>query len=114
MGDSAARTKAMKARQFGRWLRIHDKFDVHLVVDLALWGRYGITPLWCKCRIPEGVARRLQARFDGAQVEGSTGGLLNLYIPIHLAGGVERDRVVTNALWQMRRITDELKDAPSR
>ena len=113
VADPAAGTTAANARQFGRWLRVHDKFDVHLVVSFTLWGSHGITPLWCKCHIPEGVARQLHARFDGARAEEGTSGRLNLCIPIRLDAGVERDRVVGDAVRQMRRITDELKDAPS-
>ena len=113
VADSAAGTKASNARQFGRWLRVHDKFDVYLVVSLSLWRNHGVTPLWCNCHTPEGVARRLQARFDGAQLEEASTGWLNLCIPIYLAAGVERDRVVDDAVRQMRRITDELQDAPS-
>ena len=103
----------MNARQFGRWLTVHDKFDVHLVVSLTLWRSHGITPLWCKCRLCEELARLLEARFDGAQVEEGKGGRLDLCIPIRLAAGVERDRVVGDAVRQMRRLTDELKDALS-
>ena len=113
VADPAACTTALKAVQFGRWLWVHDKFDVYFAVSLTLWGSYGITPLWCKCRIPEDVARRLQVRFDGAQVEEGKGGRLDLCIPIRLDAGVERDRVVGDAVRQMGRITDELKDAPS-
>ena len=111
--DPAAGAKALNARQFGRWLTVHDKFDVHLVVSLTRWHSHGITPLWCKCRLPEELARLLEVQFDGAQVEEGTGGRLDLCIPIRLAAGVERDRVVDDAVRQMRRITDELKDAPS-
>lgn len=64
--------------------------------------------MWCNCHTPEGVARRLQARFNGAQVEESTRGWLNLCIPIRLDAGVERDSVVGDAVRQMRRIADEL------
>ena len=111
--DPAAGTKAFKAVRFGRWLTVHGKYDVYLVVSLPLWGRHGITPLWCKCWTLEDVARRLQARFDEAQVEEGTGGRLDLCIPIRLAAGVERDRVVGDAVRQMRRVTDELKAALS-
>ena len=113
VADSAAGTTAANARQFGRWLRVHQKFDVHLGVSLIRWRDHGVTPLWCNCHTPEGVASGLQARFAGAQVEHGSTGWLNLCVPIHLAAGVERDRVVHDAVRQMRRITDELKDAPS-
>ena len=112
VADPAAGTTAANVRQFGRWLRVHDKFDAHLVVSLPLWGRHGITPLWCTCHTAEGVACRLQARFNGARAEEGTSGRLNLCIPIRLDAGVERDRVVADGVRQMRRITDELKDAP--
>ena len=115
VADPAAGTKAASARQFGRWLRVHDKFDVHLVVSVTLWRSHGITPLWCKCWTPGDVARRVQARFDAARVERveGQGGWLDLCVPIRLSAGVERDRVVDDAVRQMRTITDELKDAPS-
>ena len=113
VADPAAGTKAWKAVQFGRWLTVHDKFDVYFAVSLTLWGSHGITALWCKCRIPENVAHRLQTRFVGAHVEKGTGGRVDLCVPIRLAAGVERDRVVDDAVRQMRRITDESKDVPS-
>lgn len=109
--DPAAGTKASRAVQFGRWLWVHDEFDVYFGVSLTLWGRHGITPLWCNCHAREDVAHRLQARFDDARVEDGSGGRLDLCVPIRIAAGVERDRVVDDAVRQMRRITEELKDA---
>lgn len=85
--------------------------DVYFGVSLTLWGSHGITPLWCNCHAREDVARRLQARFDDARVEDGSGGRLDLCVPIRIAAGVERDRVVDDAVRQMRRITEELKDA---
>lgn len=73
-------------------VRLKTGVDEAAVIDD--WRSHGITPLWCKCRLPEGLARLLEARFDGAQVEEGTGGRLDLCIPIRLAAGVERDRVL--------------------
>ena len=108
VADPAASTQAANAHRFGRWLRVHDRFDVYLVVSLTLWRNHGVTPLWCKCSSHKDLAHQLQARFDGARVDGS-GKWANVCIPIRLTAGVERDRVLDDAVRQMRRITDELK-----
>lgn len=106
--DSIAGTEAVRSSRFGRWLRVHDKFDVYLVVSLTLWSNHGITPLWCKCQVSKDVAHQLQTRFDDAQVEGS-GSRVDLCVPIRLTAGCERDRVVYDAVRQMRSIADKLK-----
>ena len=108
VADPIAGTEAANAHRFGRWLKVHGKFDVYLVVSLTLWRNHGITPLWCKCWRPKDVAHQLKARFDGARVD-SSGSWVNLCIPIRLTAGVEQDRVVEDAVRQMRRITDELR-----
>ena len=111
VADPVAGTKTAKARGFGRCLRVHGRFDVHLVVSFTAWRDHGITPLWCNCGSSKDVADELQARFDGARVDGS-GSWVNVCIPIRLTAGVERDRVIDDAVRQMRRITDELKAWP--
>lgn len=108
VADPSAGTQAANAHGFGRWLRVHDKFDVNLVVSLTLWRNHGVTPLWCISWSPKDIAHQLQARIDGARVDGS-GSWLNLCIPIRLTAGVERDRVVDDAVRQMRRITAALQ-----
>ena len=102
-----ARTKGLKAVGFGRWLRVHGRFDVFLKVSPTAWHEHGATPLWCDYWCSEGVAQNLRARLDGATVHGS-GKPVVVRIPVSLKAGVERDGVIDDAVTQMRSIADVL------
>ena len=108
--DHVAETKRLRAVGFGRWLHVHGRFDLYLKVSPTAWHNHGITPLWCEYRGAEGVAHNLRAQFDGAQVDGS-GSSITVRIPIRLTASVERDRVIDDAVKQMRRIAEELLKA---
>ena len=93
----------------GRWLRLHAKFGLWLGVDLLAWRDRGITPIWSEHDTNrafsgvEGKARQAENLFDEAH---ETDG--RLYIPIRLTTGVERDRVIEDAVLQMRSIAEKL------
>ncbi len=104
--DDCWDTKGMRATGFGRYLRVHERFDLHLRVGFSSWANHGITPLWCSCPGVEGRAREVQATFDGARVDEAG----NPNIPIRLKTGVERGRVIDAAADQMRAIAGHLKE----
>ena len=94
----------------GRYLRVHGKFSLWLGIELKVWCDAGITPLWWRVDNREfsGVAGHLETireLFDDVMLYGDVGAL---YIPIRLKTGVERDRVVDEAVAQMHRIADTL------
>ena len=83
-----------------------------LGVDLIAWRDRGITPIWSEHNTNasfsgvEGRVRQAEKLFDDAQ---ETDGWL--YIPIRLATRAERDRVIDDAVRQMRSIADRLLEA---
>ena len=93
-------------------MRLHAKFGLWLGVDLIAWRDWGITPLWSEHDTNgsfsgfEGQVREAEKLFDDAQ-EGDGW----LYIPIRLTTGAERDRVIDDAVGQMRSIADRLLEA---
>ena len=94
----------------GRYLRVHGKFGLWLGIELDVWRDRGITPLWCLIGNREiyGVTGHLQtifSLFENAKLDEKT---QNLYIPIPLKTGVERDRVIEEAVAEMTRIADRL------
>ena len=96
----------------GRYLCLHGKFRLWLGVALWRWRYWGITPLWSEHNTShslsglEGKVGQALQLFDNAhQVDGT------LYIPIRLTTGVERDRVIDDAVRQMRDMADKFLDA---
>ena len=97
----------------GRYLQVHARFGLWLGIDLKAWADSGLTPLWWIIGAHgfSGVGndlRDLARRFEGARLD-EHGNLRA--IPIRLATGVERDRVVEHAAEQVRRIADTLLEA---
>ena len=93
-------------------MRLHGSFDVRLRVGLTAWWSHGVTPLWCEYDRAEGVAYVLRSKFDDVQVYGS-GKSTAVRFPIRLKAGVERADVIDDAVEQMVRIADALKDPPA-
>ena len=94
----------------GRYLRVYGKFGLWLGIELEVWRDAGITPLWWYSGEPEfyGVAGHLETvleHFDDVQHYEED---RQLYIPVRLKTGVERDRVVADAVAQMIQIADKL------
>lgn len=83
------------------------KFGLWLGVDLTAWRDWGITPIWSEhdTNVPfsgvQGKILQAEKLFGDAQ---ETGG--QLYIPIRLTIGAERDRVIDDAVRQVRSIAD--------
>ena len=110
VNDHVAVTKGLKAVGFGRWMRVHGRFDVYLKVSPTAWHKHGATPLWCDYCCANDVAQSLRAQLDGATVDGS-GKLVVVRIPVRLKAGVERDGVIDDAVTKMRSIADALLKA---
>ena len=102
----------------GRYLRLHGRFGVWLGVHRIVWRDAGITPLWLHIgpgkfysvgnhfeKIPE-----LFGDVQSYQEPVGPGGGRGKYIPIRLTTGVERERVVDDAVEQMKRIADTLRE----
>lgn len=89
----------------GRFLRLHGKFNVWLGVDQLAWRDRGITPLWIqsRCSAVEGGIGQVGKLFDDAHEKGGW-----LCIPIRLTAGVERDRVIDDAVREVRSIAERL------
>ena len=93
----------------GRYVLLHEKFGLWIGVDLTAWRDWGITPMWSKHNTNfsfsgiQGKILQAKGLFDDAQEAGG-----NLYIPIRLTTGVERDVVINDAVHQMTRIANML------
>ena len=112
--DGVADTKGLRPSHgytsAGRYLLLHTKFGVWLGLDLLAWRDWGITPIWSQHNTNnsfsgiEGKVRQAEKLFDESHEANGC-----LYIPIRLATGVERDRVIDGAVLQMRSIADKLR-----
>ena len=97
----------------GRYFGVYGKFQSWLGVHLKSWRDTGITPLWCEFKSETAITAdhfktnlELIAAakfFDGGKV----------FVPIRLKTGVERDRVVDDAVAQVKRVADTLLEAIS-
>ena len=83
------------------------KFESWLGVDLREWRDAGITPLWWWFSNKSGVSAqhfKINPELFAAVRFHRNG----QYVPIRLKTGVERDRVIEDAVAQMKRIADNL------
>ena len=108
----------ISARAWTGWLRyrsmkVGDKFDVRLGIQLKAWRDLGITPLWCVLRGVKGNWQRIKAGLDDAR---SYRG--RLHIPIRLPSDADEARTIDDAVDQMRHVAHKLATArhgvPSR
>ena len=107
--DGVADVKGLMPAKWGRYLGLCEKrFVLWFGISFDLWRDSEITPLWIEYHSSNfrGDLQRAVRLFDGAQERKD-----NLYIPIRLATGVERDRVIDDAVRQMHSIADRLADA---
>jgi len=110
--DGLADTKKLRKgsgyTHAGRFLRLHKRFVMWLGVNQEAWRNWGITPLWIESQfsIVEGGIVKVEKHFPDAQEKDGW-----LCIPIRLTAGVERDRVIDDAVQQVRRIADDLREA---
>lgn len=106
--DGVADTKGLKRSGWGRSLRVHGRFVLYLCVSLKAWRDSGITPLWCQMHDGwsgiEVALGDIDTGFNGTRTD-SKG---DLRVPIRLLSGVEHDRVIHDAVRQMRNLADRL------
>ena len=95
----------------GQYLYLREEYRLWLGVDLGSWKRWGRTPIWSEHDTADarsGLQGRMQyAQHVFRQAEASGNWLC---LPIHLTTGVDRDRVVRDAVCQLRRIGQQLVD----
>ena len=96
----------------GRYLRLNVKFGTWMGVRLHAWRGRGITPIWSVHDTNhlfsgiQGKIRQAKSLFDDAHEYNG-----RLFIPIRLTTGADRDRVIDDAVQQMRSIADRLQGA---
>lgn len=95
----------------GRFFGVHGKFQAWLGVQFESWRDTGITPLWCdfkgKTAITVDHFKTNPELIEAAEFYGEG----RLYVPIRLKTGVERNRVVDDAVAQIKRVADHLLEA---
>ena len=96
----------------GRYLRVQGKFGLWLGVHLKHWKRWGLTPVWSEHPAPDpgsGIENRIREApepFEEAQLDGR-----HLRTPIRLRTGVDRGRVIKDAVSQLRHLAERLRAA---
>ena len=96
----------------GRYLRVHGKFGLWLGVDLKEWRDWDITPIWSVHNTTDdfsgikGKVRQAEQLFDNAHEADD-----RLYVPVRLTTGADKDRVIADAVRQMRSVADRLLEA---
>ncbi len=99
----------------GRYLHIHadGRFESWLGVDLPAWRDEAISPVWWAFKTATGVGRddfmAIPELRDAVALRDRW-----LYIPIRLKTGVERERVVSEAVSQMKDIADQVLKTVSK
>ncbi len=92
----------------GRYLRLHGNLVTWIGIDLRVWHKAGITPLWWWLQddASGSLTERLKTNPEiSKDVEFNSGGL---NIPIRLKTGVERERIIEDAVAQIKRVADHL------
>ena len=92
----------------GRYLRLHGNLVTWIGIDLRVWHKAGITPLWWWLQddASGSLTERLKTNPEiSKDVEFNNGGL---NIPIRLKTGVERERIIEDAVAQIKRVADHL------
>lgn len=93
----------------GRNFLVHDQFTSWLGIDFNEWRFSGITPLWWYIdRGPHNLAEHFTANPETP--EGVKYYNNDPYVPIRLTPGVERDRVINDAVAQMEHIANILQE----
>ena len=87
----------------GRYFRMYGKFELWLAINFRVWRDHGITPLWLA---PWGSTvndfEKIRGLFENVEFGGVR------YFSIRLKTGADRDRVIDDAVAQMKRIADNL------
>ena len=92
----------------GQYLRIHagEKFDAWLGHHLKRWRDVGISPLWCRIRghgLNVNHFQTIPTVFNYVRQEGN-----DVWVPVRLKTGVEREKVVENAVVQIKQIASDV------
>ena len=95
-------------RDQGRDMLVHGKFQMRFGIEIRAWRDSGTTPLWWVLRSSGSFSTlghwgRIKQRIDGVRSYSDW-----LYIPVRLRTGVDRSRVIDDAVQRMRGIADEL------
>ena len=104
-----SRTRYYAPHVTGRRFNVyaHKKFESSLQINLRAWRREGISPMWWRFEKKTGVVAdhfmAIPELFKDVKIR--YGGL---NVPIRLKTGVERDRVIGDAVVQMKRIVNQV------
>ncbi len=91
---------------YGRGMKIHDRFGGLLKFDAKLWSRQRETPLWFRVWFKPQVKECLERHnLDLLHLD------KELFIPLYLPTGVERNGVVDSLVMEMTKIIKYLKEA---
>lgn len=105
--------KAIAWKSSGHYFRAHDVIGAWIGIRYDVWLRHGVSPLWWRSGPNhefsgfQGKIRDAEMLFDDAVVWDNDSELL---IPIRLATGVEKDRVILKAAAQIAKIAGQLKE----
>jgi len=111
IADTSRLNPAHTYHATGRYLRVYGKIGLWFGIELEVWRDAGMTPLWWRIENTEfyGAGDRFDTIPDLFDDVKSCKG--KHYLPIRLKTGVERDRVVEDAVAQMTRIANTLREA---
>ena len=95
-------------RDQGRDMLVHGKFQMRFGIEIRAWRDSGTTPLWWVLRSSPSFSTlghwgRIKRQIDGVRSYSDW-----LYIPVRLRTGVDRDRVIDDAVDSMRGIAATL------
>ena len=108
-GTAERKAKTQGFDWWGRWVLLHGRFFLWIGVTLGPWREYGVSPLWWEaedgCAGFKGRLPAVESLFDDAQLNDDR---TKLRVPIHLTTGIERQRVVDDAVEQVRGAAETL------
>ena len=108
LADVKGLTWASSAHETGHYLRIcaRKKFGAWIGVPLRWWRDEGISPIWCRIGDHGLNANHFQTMpelFKVIKIKGN-----QVWIPIRLKTGVERERVIENCVGQIEEIATKV------
>ena len=95
----------------GRFFGVYGKLQLWLGVHLKYWHDTGITPLWCDFKGEAAITADHFKTNPELIADATLYDEGRLYVPICLKIGVERNRVVDDAVAQIKRVADHLLEA---